>query len=88
MAEGAGEVADFDTSHDDEDDISYQEMGVDVGEEEGTEGVPGGKQSVADTASQLGTEETDGKASKKKKKAAQRIIQDGESQSSGTTSLA
>ena len=69
------EKADLDTSRDDEDGVSYQEMGVDVGE--GDQGPEGAKQ-TSETASQLGVEETDGKATKKRKKAAQRIIQDGE----------
>ena len=56
------------------DDVSYKEVGVDV------DGLSeAGKRSPApsDTTSQLGTDETDGKSSKKKKKAASRIIQDG-----------
>lgn len=62
------ELADLDTSREDDDGVGYQEM---------DEGEAGRKQSP-ETASQLGTEEADGKATKKKKKAAQRIIQDGE----------
>ena len=70
MAEGEAAMADLNSSRDD---ISYQEMGVDV---EGLEEVP---QKNPETASQLGTEETDGRTSKRKKKASQqRIIQDGE----------
>lgn len=54
------------------DDISYQERGVDV------EVPVVSEKRNPETASQLGTEETDGKSTKKRKKAAQRIIQDGE----------
>lgn len=73
MAEGevAVAMADLDSSLDD--DVSCHEMGVDV---EGLEDIP---QRNPETASQLGTEETDGRTSKRKKKASQqRIIQDGE----------
>ena len=52
------------------DDVSYQEMGVDVGGLTETE-----KQS-SETVSQISMEETDGRGTKKKKKA-QKVIQDG-----------
>ena len=73
----AEEVPDLDTSRDEGENVGYREMGVDIG---GADvGVAKVKQNP-ETASQLGTEETDGKStSKRKKKAAQRIIQDGKS---------
>jgi hypothetical protein len=70
------EMADLDTSRDDEDAVSHQEMGVDIG---GEQGLGDRAKQNSETASQLGTDETDGKGTKKRKKAAQRIIQDGES---------
>lgn len=52
--------------------VIYEEVGVDVG------GLEGPVKQNPETASQLGRDETDGKGTKKRKKAAQRIIQDGQ----------
>ena len=61
------DVEDADTSRDD---ISTHEMGVDI------EGLV--EDAISETTSQLGTDETDGKTSRKKKKTGSRIVRDGE----------